>query len=98
MRVLTGSRPLDHPLQIVIADGLAVLAHRDHGLVDDGPFLGGQDQSELLRAALDRKAAGLLATASPRSSWQCVLKTARSEFGTRLRISAKKSRSSSGTV
>jgi hypothetical protein len=43
-------------------------------------------------------AARLLATARPRSSWQCVLKIALSELGTRWRISMKKSRISSGTV
>ena len=43
-------------------------------------------------------AARLLATASPRSSWQCVLKIALSAFGTRRRISSKNSRMSSGVA
>ena len=43
-----------------------------------------------------RTAARLLATARPRSLWQCVLNTARSAFGTRVVIARKNSPISSG--
>ena len=55
------AHPLDDAPEVVVADRLAVLAHRDHGVVDLLELVGGQREAERLAALLHGVAAGVAA-------------------------------------
>ena len=54
---LSGADALDHAPEIVVADGLAVLAHRNHRVIHLCELVDREHQPELLGAALDRMTA-----------------------------------------
>ena len=50
---LSRSHSLDHAADVVVADRLAVLAHRDDGVVDLRELVGGEREAKLLGALAD---------------------------------------------